>query len=171
MATAKQLAARKRFSQIMKSGGFNPARKEIGQIKLARERKRKRAELAKKTPVKRRKAATTKRKSAPLKRTKRRAPVMSKKRSRRSSAKRGLTSVFKGGLLGKAAAGIGAATVMSLVVSNFAPQFTSISNVAGGYLGGGAVGAIAALAINGGLGNLGGLFGGSSGTQPQVMGV
>ena len=156
MATAKQLAARRKFSKIMKSGGF---------------KKKKTKSVTRKVTKPKRKAATTKRKSAPLKRTKRRAPVMRRKSSRRSSAKRGLTSVFKGGLLGKAAAGIGAATVMSLVVSNFAPQFTSISNVAGGYLGGGAVGAIAALAINGGLGNLGGLFGGSSGTQPQVMGV
>lgn len=156
MATAKQLAARRKFSKIMKSGGF---------------KKKKTKSVTRKVTKPKRKAATTKRKSAPLKRTKRRAPVMRRKSSRRSSAKRGLTSVFKGGLLGKAAAGIGAATVMSLVVSNFAPQFTSISNVAGGYLGGGAVGAIAALAINGGLGNLGGLFGGSNGTQPQVMGV
>jgi hypothetical protein len=156
MATAKQLAARKRFSQIMKSGGF----------------KKKTTKTAKKTQVRRRKTTTTKRKTQTLKRTKRTTPVMRRKSSKRSSAKRGLTSVFKGGLLGKAAAGIGAATVMSLVVSNFAPQFTSISNIAGGYLGGGAVGAIAALAINGGLGNLGGLFGGSSGaSQAQVMGV
>ena len=156
MATAKQLAARRKFSKIMKSGGF---------------KKKKTKSVTRKVTKPKRKAATTKRKTQTLKRTKRRAPVMRRKSSRRSSAKRGLTSVFKGGLLGKAAAGIGAATVMSLVVSNFAPQFTSISNVAGGYLGGGAVGAIAALAINGGLGNLGGLFGGSSGTQPQVMGV
>ena len=51
----------------------------------------------------------------------------------------------KVGLLGKAAAGIGAATVMGLIVSNVAPQFNSISQVAGGYLGGGAIGAVSAL--------------------------
>jgi hypothetical protein len=155
MATAKQLAARRKFSKIMKSGGF----------------KKKKTKTVRKSRTKLRKSTPAKRKTQTLKRVKRRAPVMRRKSSRRSSAKRGLTSVFKGGLLGKAAAGIGAATVMSLVVSNVAPQFTGISNIAGGYLGGGAVGAIAALAINGGLGNLGGLFGGSSGAQPQVMGV
>ena len=152
----------------MKSGGFrkNPARKELTQLKL----KRKRAELAKKRPVQKRKPATRKRKSTPLKRTRRTTKTMRRKTSRRSSAKRGISSVFKSGLLGKAAAGIGAATVMSLIVSNVAPQFTPISNVAGGYLGGGAVGAVAALAVNGGLGNISQIFGGQGGNT-QVMGV
>ena len=165
MRSAKQRANDKRLGEMAKKRRNVYFRKSMDNVRRIS------AKTAKKTPVRRRKTTTVKRKTQTLKRTKRRAPVMRRKSSRRSSAKRGLTSVFKGGLLGKAAAGIGAATVMSLVVSNFAPQFTSISNVAGGYLGGGAVGAIAALAINGGLGNLGGLFGGSSGTQPQVMGV
>jgi len=161
MASKKQIAARKKFAKIMKSGGFKKRKTSTRKTKTV-----------KKSPVQRRKTLTTKRKTTTLKRAKRKAPVMRTKSSRRSSAKRGLTSVFKGGLLGKAAAGIGAATVLGLIVNNFAPQFTSVSNIAGGYLGGGAVGAIAALAVNGGLGNLGGLFGGSSsGVQPQVMGV
>jgi len=161
MASKKQIAARKKFAKIMKSGGFKKRKTSTRKMKTV-----------KKSPVRKRKTSTTKRKTTTLKRAKRKAPVMRRKSSRRSSAKRGLTSVFKGGLLGKAAAGIGAATVLGLIVNNFAPQFTSVSNIAGGYLGGGAVGAIAALAVNGGLGNLGGLFGGSSsGVQPQVMGV
>ena len=161
MASKKQIAARKKFAKIMKSGGFKKRKTSTRKTKTV-----------KKSLVQRRKTSTTKRKTTTLKRAKRKAPVMRRKSSRRSSAKRGLTSVFKGGLLGKAAAGIGAATVLGLIVNNFAPQFTSVSNIAGGYLGGGAVGAIAALAVNGGLGNLGGLFGGSSsGVQPQVMGV
>tara|TARA_R110000751_G_scaffold109257_3_gene206212 strand:- start:175 stop:660 length:486 start_codon:yes stop_codon:yes gene_type:complete len=161
MASKKQIAARKKFAKIMKSGGFKKRKTSTRKTKTV-----------KKTQAQRRKTSTTKRKTTTLKRAKRKAPVMRRKSSRRSSAKRGLTSVFKGGLLGKAAAGIGAATVLGLIVNNFAPQFTSVSNIAGGYLGGGAVGAIAALAVNGGLGNLGGLFGGSSsGVQPQVMGV
>jgi len=126
---------------------------------------------AKKTSVRVRKPATGKRKSTPLKRTRRTTKTMRRKTSRRSSAKRGISSVFKSGLLGKAAAGIGAATVMSLIVSNVAPQFTPISNVAGGYLGGGAVGAVAALAVNGGLGNISQIFGGQSSGNTQVMGV
>ena len=126
---------------------------------------------AKKTSDRVRKPATSKRKSTPLKRPRRTTKTMRRKTSRRSSAKRGISSVFKSGLLGKAAAGIGAATVMSLIVSNVAPQFTPISNVAGGYLGGGAVGAVAALAVNGGLGNISQIFGGQSSGNTQVMGV
>ena len=118
-----------------------------------------------------RKSATRKRKSTTLKRTRSTTKTMRRKTSRRSSAKRGISSVFKSGLLGKAAAGIGAATVMSLIVSNVAPQFTPISNVAGGYLGGGAVGSVAALAVNGGLGNISQIFGGQSSGNTQVMGV
>lgn len=141
--------------------------------RMAKGRKaaQKKRKPAKKTSVRVRKPATRKRKSTPLKTTRRTTKTMRRKTSRRSSAKRGISSVFKSGLLGKAAAGIGAATVMSLIVSNVAPQFTPISNVAGGYLGGGAVGAVAALAVNGGLGNISQIFGGQSSGNTQVMGV
>ena len=95
-----------------------------------------------------------------------------KRRSYSRSAKSGITNVFKSGVLGKAVAGIGAASILGLVVNQVAPQFQPISSVAGGYLGGGAVGAIAALMINGGLGNLGNLFGGSTNvTAQQEFGV
>jgi hypothetical protein len=159
MATKKQLAARKRFSQIMKSGGF---KKRKGTKKGSVRKTARRAYIPTKTakkirlskPIRRRKSSTN--------------TMRRRKSSYRRSAKSGLTSIFKGGLLGKAAAGIGAATVMGLIVSNVAPQFNSISQVAGGYLGGGAIGAVSALLVNGGLGNIGNILGGNQQVTSQV---
>jgi len=120
-----------------------------------------------------RKSSTKRRKTAKINKTSpKRKPMAKKKRSYSRSAKSGITNVFKSGILGKAVAGIGAASVLGLVVNQVAPQFQPISSVAGGYLGGGAVGAIAALMINGGLGNLGNLFGGGTTvTAQQEFGV
>ena len=142
----------------MKSGGF---------------KKRKTAKTKRKTikngTRKSYKSAKNVRLSKPIRRTKRSTNTMRRRKSSyRRSAKSGLSSIFKGGLLGKAAAGIGAATVMGLIVSNVAPQFNSISQVAGGYLGGGAVGAVSALLVNGGLGNIGNILGGNQQVTSQV---
>lgn len=131
------------------------------------------AHIVKKRVVQKRKASTKRRKTAKINKTSPKRKSMAKKRRSYSrSAKSGITNVFKSGILGKAVAGIGAASVLGLVVNQVAPQFQPISSVAGGYLGGGAVGAIAALMINGGLGNLGNLFGGGTTvTATQEFGV
>ena len=161
----------------MKKG--SKAAKEWGKkMKLLRNKVKtksttKRRKSLKSQAPKRRKALTKRRKTAKInKTTPKRKPMAKKRRSYSRSAKSGITNVFKSGILGKAVAGIGAASVLGLVVNQVAPQFQPISSVAGGYLGGGAVGAIAALMINGGLGNLGNLFGGGTTvTAQQEFGV
>ena len=148
MASAKQLAARREFSRIMKSGGF----------------KRK---SAKKSGPKRRKSTTTRRKSTT---TNRRAPrkSMVKRRStirrRSSSMGRGIGSSLKTGVIGDVVKGIGAGSLVSLVMSRVAPSssITPIAATGAGFLAGGIVGGAANLILTGGLSQLGGMFGGAS---------
>jgi len=90
-----------------------------------------------------------------------------RKKSRSSSvsggfrrAKSGFGSVLKSGVVGKVVTGIGAATVVTLILNRIAPQFAPIGGTAAGFLGGGLIGGAANLLLRGGLGNLGGLFGG-----------
>ena len=165
---------------MMKKG--SKAAKEWGKKMKSLRNKTKRKSSTKKGQVRKtarrayetkRKASTKRRKTAKInKTTSKRKSMAKKRRSYSRSAKSGITNVFKSGVLGKAVAGIGAASILGLVVNQVAPQFQPISSVAGGYLGGGAVGAIAALMINGGLGNLGNLFGGSTNvTAQQEFGV
>ena len=111
--SAKQLAARKKFAAIMKSGGFKK-RKSI----LIRNKPRK-------TMARRR----------------------SMKRSvRRSGGKIG--GFFKGGMIGKAVAGIGAATLVGVVMNQVAPQFSGIASPVAGFAAGGPVGGIASLLVS-----------------------
>jgi hypothetical protein len=160
MASAKQLAARKKFAAIMKSGGF----------------KKRKTKAVKKTTKRKRKKTTTKRKSIQLKRAAPRRRTMVKRRSsirrvaRRGS--KGIGSSLKTGVIGDVVKGIGAGSLVSLVMSRVAPgsSITPIASTGAAFLTGGIVGGAANLILSGGLGQLGGMFGGAS-TPQQEFGV
>ena len=160
MASAKQIAARKKFARIMKSGGF----------------KKRKTKAVKKTTTKKRKTTTTKRKSIQLKRAAPRRRTMVKRRSsirrvaRRGS--KGIGSSLKTGVIGDVVKGIGAGSLVSLVMSRVAPNssITPIAATGAAFLTGGIVGGAANLILSGGLSQLGGMFGGAS-TPQQEFGV
>ena len=160
MASAKQIAARKKFARIMKSGGF----------------KKRKTKAVKKTTTRKRKTTTTKRKSIQLKRAAPRKRTMVKRRSsirrvaRRGS--KGIGSSLKTGVIGDVVKGIGAGSLVSLVMSRVAPNssITPIASTGAAFLTGGIVGGAANLVLSGGLGQLGGIFGGAS-TPQQEFGV
>ena len=163
MASAKQIAARKRFSAIMKSGGF---------------KKRKTKSLFKATVpgIKKRKSLTTKRKSTPLKRATPRKRTMVKRRTkiaRRSrNVGRGIGSSLKTGIIGEVVKGIGAGSLVGLVMSRVAPNssITPIASTGAAFLAGGLTGGIAQVVLSGGLSSFGSIFGGAS-TPQQEFGV
>ena len=160
MASAKQIAARKKFARIMKSGGF----------------KKRKTKAVKKTTTRKRKTTTTKRKSIQLKRAAPRRRTMVKRRSsirrvaRRGS--KGIGSSLKTGVIGDVVKGIGAGSLVSLVMSRVAPNssITPIAATGAAFLTGGIVGGAANLILSGGLSQLGGMFGGAS-TPQQEFGV
>ncbi len=160
MASSKQLAARKKFAAIMKSGGF----------------KKRKTKAVKKTTTRKRKTTTTKRKSIQLKRAAPRKRTMVKRRTRiarRSrSVGRGIGSSLKTGVIGEVVKGIGAGSLVSLVMSRVAPgsSITPIASTGAAFLTGGLIGGAANLVLSGGLGQLGGIFGGAS-TPQQEFGV
>ena len=137
---------------------------------------RKKARTVKKTPVRRRKTVTTKRKTTPLRRASPRKRTMVKRRSsirrvaRRGS--KGIGSSLKTGIIGDVVKGIGAGSLVYLVMSRVAPNssITPIASTGAAFLTGGIVGGAANLILTGGLGQLGGMFGGAS-TPQQEFGV
>ena len=137
---------------------------------------RKKARTVKKTPTRKRKSVTTKRKSIPLRRAAPRKRTMVKRRSsirrvaRRGS--KGIGSSLKTGIIGDVVKGIGAGSLVSLVMSRVAPNssITPIASTGAAFLTGGIVGGAANLILTGGLGQLGGIFGGAS-TPQQEFGV
>ena len=137
---------------------------------------RKKARTVKKIPTRKRKSVTTKRKSIQLKRAAPRKRTMSKRRTRiatRSrSVGRGIGSSLKTGVIGEVVKGIGAGSLVSLVMSRVAPNssITPIAATGAAFLTGGIVGGAANLILSGGLSQLGGMFGGAS-TPQQEFGV
>ena len=167
MATAKQLAARRKFARIMKSGGFK--KKKKGTTKgMVRKTARRAFEGKRKTTTKRRITKTIKRRSAPRKTMARRRTI-----TRRVSRKgRGIGSSLKTGVIGDVVKGIGAGSLVSLVMSRVAPNssITPIASTGAAFLTGGIVGGAANLILSGGL-SLGGIFGGSASAPVQEMSV
>ncbi len=156
MASAKQLAARRKFARIMKSGGFK------------KKSKRTTTKARRKTTTKRRITKTIKRRSAPRKTMARRRTI-----TRRVSRKgRGIGSSLKTGVIGDVVKGIGAGSLVSLVMSRVAPNssITPIASTGAAFLTGGIVGGAANLILSGGL-SLGGIFGGSASAPVQEMSV
>ena len=156
MASAKQLAARKKFARIMKSGGFKKKK-----TKSVQGPSKKRTKSA----AKKRKSTTTNKRRTPRKTMKRRSI-----RRRSSSMGRGIGSSLKTGMIGDIVKGIGAGSLATIVVGRVAPQYASIASVGAGFLTGGIIGGAANLLLSGGLTSLGGIFGGAS-TPQQEFGV
>jgi len=160
MATAKQLAARRKFARIMKSGGFKKKKTKSGSRSTSKPKR--------KTATKRRITKTIKRRSAPRK-------TMARKRTitRRVSRKgRGIGSSLKTGVIGDVVKGIGAGSLVSLVMSRVAPNssITPIASTGAAFLTGGIVGGAANLILSGCL-SLGGIFGGGASAPVQEMSV
>ena len=149
MASAKQLAARKKFARIMKSGGFK------------KKSKRTTTKTKRKTTTTRRKSTTTNRRAPRKSMVKRRSRSI---RRRSSSMGRGIGSSLKTGVIGDVVKGIGAGSLVSLVMSRVAPSssITPIAATGAAFLTGGIVGGAANLILTGGLSQLGGMFGGAS---------
>ena len=166
MASAKQLAARRKFARTMKSGGF---KKKKGTTKgMVRKTARRAFEGKRKTTTKRRITKTIKRRSAPRKTMARRRTI-----TRRVSRKgRGIGSSLKTGVIGDVVKGIGAGSLVSLVMSRVAPNssITPIASTGAAFLTGGIVGGAANLILSGGL-SLGGIFGGGASAPVQEMSV
>ena len=160
MASAKQLAARRKFSAIMKSGGF----------------KKRKTKTAKKSSVRKRKTTTTRRKSTPLKRALPRKRTMVKRRTRvaRRARSSGLKigSSLKTGIIGEVVKGIGAGSLVGMVMSRVMPNsaITPIASTGAAFLAGGVTGGIAQVILSGGLSSFGSMFGGASAPQ-QEFGV
>jgi hypothetical protein len=137
---------------------------------------RKKARTVKKTTVRKRKSITTKRKATPLRRAAPRKRTMVRRRSKiRRVARRGskgIGSSLKTGVIGDVVKGIGAGSLITLVMSRVAPNssITPIASTGAAFLTGGLVGGAANLILTGGLGQLGGMFGGAS-TPQQEFGV
>ena len=163
MATAKQLAARRKFARIMKSGGFKKRKTQSGRPKSAKKSSPKR----RKTTTKRRITKTIKRRSAPRKTMRRR--TITRRVSRKG---RGIGSSLKTGVIGDVVKGIGAGSLVSLVMSRVAPNssITPIASTGAAFLTGGIVGGAANLILSGGL-SLGGIFGGGASAPVQEMSV
>ena len=141
----------------MKSGGFK------------KKTKRSTTKTKRKTPTKRRITAKVKR------RTTIRKPMVKRRSSIRRVARRGskgIGSSLKTGIIGDVVKGIGAGSLVSLVMSRVAPNssITPIASTGAAFLTGGIVGGAANLILSGGLGQLGGMFGGAS-TPQQEFGV
>ena len=166
MASAKQLAARRKFARIMKSGGFK--KKKKGTTKgMVRKTARRAFEGKRKTTTRRRITKTIKRRSAPRKTMARR--TITRRVSRKS---RGIGSSLKTGVIGDVVKGIGAGSLVSLVMSRVAPNssITPIASTGAAFLTGGIVGGAANLILSGGL-SLGGIFGGGASAPVQEMSV
>ena len=166
MASAKQLAARRKFARIMKSGGFK--KKKKGTTKgMVRKTARRAFEGKRKSSTKRRITKTIKRRSAPRKTMARR--TITRRVSRKS---RGIGSSLKTGIIGDVVKGIGAGSLITLVMSRVAPNssITPIASTGAAFLTGGIVGGAANLILSGGL-SLGGIFGGGASAPVQEMSV
>jgi len=147
----------------MKSGGFKKRKTQSGRPKSAKKSSVKR----RKTTTKRRITKTIKRRSAPRKTMARR--TITRRVSRKG---RGIGSSLKTGVIGDVVKGIGAGSLVSLVMSRVAPNssITPIASTGAAFLTGGIVGGAANLILSGGL-SLGGIFGGSASAPVQEMSV
>ena len=146
----------------MRSGGFKKKKTKSGSRSTTRPK---------------RKTITTKRKSAKVKRRTTIRKPMVRRRSRTRSVRRrssrafgGIGSSLKTGVIGDVVKGIGAGSLVSLVMSRVAP-ITPIASTGAAFLTGGIVGGAANLILSGGLSQLGGIFGGGASMPQEEFGV
>jgi len=152
--SAKQLAARRKFAKIMKSGGFKKKRKSAPGP----------AKKRSKSAPKRRKSTSIRRKAP------KRKAVAGKKRT---TSKKSFTSkipLVNNPTFKKAAQGVGMASLGVAALSLVAPQFAQnpIVKPALALLGGDVVGLAAQLFTQGGLGSLRNLTGGNGNGAPAA---
>ena len=158
MVSKKQRAARKKFSKIMKSGGFKrksapgPAKKRS------------------KTSIKRRKTATINKTKTKIK------TMVSRKQRYSKRAKSGglkIGSSLKTGIIGEVVKGIGAGSLVGMVMGKVLPNspLTPIVSTGAAFLAGGVTGGIAQVVLSGGLSSFGNLFGGGISAPQQEFGV
>ena len=143
----------------MRSGGFKKKKTKSGSRSTTRPK---------------RKTITSKRKSAKVKRRTTIRKPMVRRRSRTRSVRRrssrafgGIGSSLKTGVIGDVVKGIGAGSLVSLVMSRVAPNssITPIAATGAAFLTGGLIGGAANLILTGGL-SLGGIFGGQNASMP-----
>jgi len=124
-----------------------------------------------------RKTTTKRRVTAKVKRQTIIRKPMVKRRSRvvrrSKSVGRGIGSSLKTGVIGDVVKGIGAGSLVSLVMSRVAPgsSITPIAATGAAFLTGGIVGGAANLILTGGLSQLGTMFGGTASAPQQEFGV
>lgn len=162
MATAKQLAARRKFARIMKSGGFKKKKTKSGSRNTTKPKR--------KTSKPKRITKTIKRRST----TKRTMPSRTRRiRRTYSRGSKGIGKSFKTGIIGDVVKGIGAGSLVGIVMSRVAPNssITPLASAGAGFLTGGLIGGAANLILSGGLSNLGGIFGGGASAPVQEMSV
>jgi len=142
------------FLARMKRGRLAKAAKRVTKkVSKVRSRKRKSAPKRRKSqPIKRRRNTST-------------SSMAKKRRGGSRKSKFGIPSVVK-----KAAAGIGLATIATVVISQVAPSAAPIIRPIAAFAGGGIVGVISDLVLSGGAGFLGNIFGGGS-TQSNSVSV
>jgi len=142
--------ARMKRGKALKARGGSPAAKLTKSDKRAQKKNVKRRALA----IRKEKAFKKQRDQQHRNTRKRRNPTVAKKRSSSKKSRFAIPSVVK-----KAAAGIGLATIATVIVSQFAPQAAPIVRPIAAFAGGGVVGVISDIFISGG-GLLGSLLGG-----------
>ena len=125
---------------------------------------------------KKRKAKAAPKKKAPAKKstnkaTPRKKPMAAKKRFPRArKTGKGIASSLKTGVIGEVVKGIGAGSLITLVMNRVAPNssLTPIASTGAAFLTGGLVGGAANLILSGGLSQMGGIFGGASAPVSEV---
>ena len=125
---------------------------------------------------KKRKAKAAPKKKAPAKKstnkaTPRKQPMAAKKRFPRArKTGKGIASSLKTGVIGEVVKGIGAGSLITLVMNRVAPNssLTPIVSTGAAFVTGGLVGGAANLILSGGLSQMGGIFGGASAPVSEV---
>ena len=150
---------------------------------MAKLKGKKKADFLKRMAKGRKAAAKkTKTKSKPKRKTKtvikskpKRKTMVSRRKSFTRRARRGgktIGSSLKTGVIGEVVKGIGAGSLVNVVMSRVAPNssITPIASTGAAFLAGGLVGGAANLVLSGGLSQLG-IFGGSASAPQQEFGV
>ena len=148
-------------------------------VYLAKRTKAQKAATAKLVAFnKKRKAKAAPKKKAPAKKstnkaTPRKKPMASRKKVIYRNTRKGgmkIASSLKTGVIGEVVKGIGAGSLITLVMNRVAPNssLTPIASTGAAFLTGGLVGGAANLILSGGLSQMGGIFGGASAPVSEV---
>ena len=149
----------------------------VKRMALGRKNAAKRTKSVKKPKTKLTKSSKTRQKTTKINKTKtkRKSMVSRRKTVVRRARKGGLQigSSLKTGIIGEVVKGIGAGSLVSLVMGRVLPDspITPIASTAAAFLAGGVTGGAAQVVLSGGLSSFGGIFGGGVSTPAQEFGV